>query len=407
MSWIRKYPTAPRTKESAPAPAPAPAPPVVQKPSLTILNDYLVLSKTPVQPEVPKTSTPPPSVQSRVQTAPPSSIRDENGNFLLFDIFIRRNVLYFVSTFYGTGLPKLQIVVDGIVPTEVAYDQGEPIRYFWLPVGERKEFSCRINGRQMILRPDVVDGRNRIYPLAIATLFKYETPKDIERFLTYYRAQGVAKFYLYYNGSTLPANLPTGNDILYKTWDFPYWNEKAQYKHNAQMTFLTSFRLRYSEANEWSAIIDLDEYILVNRANETILSFLNKSGWHLYQLKSYWARISDDERTVLVNSAPNPSQTKYIYKHFFKGMIGIHKPKPYREQDFLEGGHDSALQIAHIVNPEGKYQTAFSSNQNRESLIVEPGIVRSFLISLSPEPLLQPSQTQVQMQETQSTSTNI
>jgi hypothetical protein len=355
MSWIRRFPT-PQPKKSSepgsstplPNPIPIPSPPPAPLPVPTaraILQDYSEIMNS----------------SNLFNNSVQPSIRDENGQYLIVDYFIRRNILYLISTFTAKGTPKITLTIDGTAPTEVAYDEGEPARYFYIPIGDKKQFTCRINGKSYTLRPEVVDGRNRVNRFAIATLFKYETPAEIERFLAHYRIQGADKFYFYYNGPTIPENLPTGADIFYKTWDFPYWNQ-TQYIHLAQMTFLTSYRLRYHEANEWSALVDLDEYMLPGDGNTTLKKFLETTDQHLYRLESRWGAFSEDSSEIRFNPQAEPRMQKYIYKHFFKGLFGIHGPKLYRSEDYLEGKKDE-LFVVHIAN---------MANKDRTSNLTEP-----------------------------------
>lgn len=403
MSWIRKYPTATTSKlNNQPTLRPQPQP----------LAQPVIVQQTPRPQEQPVVvqqprQQPPPSrvllqtiddylTLSSYSTNTETSIRDSAGNFLIYDVFIRRNTLYLVSTFYAQGTPKINIFIDGVIPNEVAFDQGEPIRYFWMSVGNKKEFTCRINGITKTLKPEVIDGRNRVHKMAVATLFKYESPEDIQRFVSYYRKEGADQFYFYYNGAQLPEGLPKSGDINYKIWNFPYWNETT-YGHNAQMTFLTSYRLRYFEANEWNVMIDMDEYIFSKIPNKTILEYLNSSNWHLIRIQSHWAKVSEDNASVNINKMPTPRYNKYIYRHFFKPLFGIHSPKMFSNQEYLEGGDVNTLYIAHVTNMKNKYTTIYSTNNERESLLEVDAEVRP--IFSDPQPL--PAQTQVLQIETQ------
>jgi hypothetical protein len=304
---------------------------------------------------------------SQVQGA---TLRDEKGNLVIFDYFIRRQTLYLVSTFTGIASPQLSIQINGQTPNEVRFDQGEPVRYFWLPVGDAKQFTCRLNGRTQTIRPEIVDSTNRKHKLAVATLFKYETPEEVARFIKYYRNQGVDKFYFYFNGSSLPERMPQADDIFYKLWDFPYWNTNTAYSHLAQTTFLTSYRLRYHETNEWSIMVDLDEYVVTMDPSLRIIDYLNKTTYHLYNMESYWGGFRDDMMALIYNQTSQPKFNKYIYKHYFKGMFGVHGPKNFPREQYLEGEGPS-LHIVHIVN---------MNNKDRTSNVVEPLVERDVVV---------------------------
>ena len=412
MSWIRKYPTTWAVpKGPVPVPVPKTPLPIQQQPIQTTTQPQTTQPQTQVQ--TTQQQLQPVQDYSKIVnfigTLSPEqqgTVKDSTGTILIFDYFIRKNTLYLIATFTSQGLPKINLVIDGVIPTEIAYDQGEPIRYFFMPVGNKREFSCRLNGRTQTIRPEIVDCQNRIHKLAIATLFKFEGKEDIQRFLEYYRKQGVDMFYFYFNGPSLPEDFPKGSDIFYKLWNFPYWNT-TRYTHNAQMTFMASYRLRYFEANEWNLMIDLDEYVLSHIRDQPLVEYLMKSNWHLVKIRSHWAKLSEDGTTVIYNQESEKGREKYAYKHYFKPMFGIHSPKPYRSEEYLEGGDTNTLFLVHITNMKNMYTTELSTNLDREKWVTTDADSRVLFTSMQTPPPLPPSQTQVLPIKTEEISTNI
>ena len=180
-------------------------------------------------------------------------IRDATGQVIIYDIFVRDNICYLISTYHRQSDPPLNIVVNGCVAKEVGFKEYEPIRYFHVPV-LTPPTAVTINGvTHELTAPVPVVSRLGGGGIAVATLFKNDRA-FVSSAVDWYRAQGVEDFYFYFNGPTLPEGLPTGMGIHYGIWDFPYWNAQKypdSFNHGAQTTFLTMIRLRYMPYHSW------------------------------------------------------------------------------------------------------------------------------------------------------------
>ena len=261
-------------------------------------------------------------------------IYDEGGSIVVYDTFIRRGKLYFVSTFHNSVYPKFRIKVEGCKITEVALNEQEPVRYFVCDVGIKDKFNIYVNGNIHVLEPTVLAPLARRWKLAVATLFKFETVAMVERFLDYYRRQGVEMFYLYFNGSELPVGLVDDVDVCYRLWDFPYWNKPDfDYMHHAQSIFLTTIRLRHLDDCEWLALIDLDEFIyhhIEMRRSGRLLDYLEScKSYDVVRVRNHWSSCPEGGGpiTFVAESGTWLDRTKCIYRRSFNGQIAIHGPK--------------------------------------------------------------------------------
>jgi len=260
-------------------------------------------------------------------------IYDDGGSVIIYDSFIRRNKLYFISTFLSSVLPNFRIKVEGCKVTEVALNEQEPVRYFVCDVGEKRKFNIYINGNIFVLEPTVILPLTKRWRLAIATLFKFETVAMVERFLDYYRRQGVEMFYLYYNGPELPAGLVDDVDVCFRLWDFPYWNKPDfTYMHCAQSIFLTTVRLRHKDDCEWLALIDLDEFIYCDRVDKAgrLVDYLEScTSYDVVRVRNHWATCPDSGGPIkfAAESGDWLDRTKCIYRRSFNGQFAIHGPK--------------------------------------------------------------------------------
>jgi hypothetical protein len=268
-----------------------------------------------------------------------SVIYDEGGSLVVYDTFIRRGKLYFVSTFHNSVHPNFRIKVEGCKVTEVALNEAEPVRYFVCDIGKdnkdnKKQFNIYVNGNIHMLEPTVVLPLAKRWRLAVATLFKFETVAMVERFLDYYRRQGVDMFYLYFNGPELPAGLVDDVDVCYRLWDFPYWNKPDfTYMHYAQSIFLTTIRLRHLDDCEWLALIDLDEFLYYDiemGRSGRLLDYLETcKSYDVVRVRNHWSYCPDSGGpiTFTVESGDWLDRTKCIYRRTFNGHFAIHGPK--------------------------------------------------------------------------------
>jgi len=291
-------------------------------------------------------------------------IKDSGGTIIVYDTFIRKGRLYFISTYLRSNEPKFSLKVEGQKVTEVGLNEPEPVRYFYCDV-KAKELNLFINGDISTLRPEVLALTKKI-PLAIATLFKYESGAQIQRFLDYYRMMGVTAFYLYYNGAELPEDLPVDVDVFYRLWDFPYWNDvNMTYIHCAQSVFLTTVRFRHLPDCTWLALVDLDEFIYCDGG--PLVHYLRDLpvDYDVLRVRNFWSLCSDSGGPIRYNTVGGNwlDRTKCIYNGSFNGLFAIHGPKAY---GLFKEFKAEDLKLLHIVN---------GLHKERVELIKEPTLL--------------------------------
>jgi len=260
-----------------------------------------------------------------------STIYNYNGAVIIYDFFIRNQKIYFISTFWSPVQPAFHLRIENVKLQEFGLNQQEPVRYISGFVGEKKKFNLYVNGFLHNITPVVLTLISVLHKLAIATLFKYETSGMVQRFITYYRAQGCTMFYLYFNGPVLPADLPTGPDIQYRLWDFIYFLQDTEYRHCAQSVFLTTVKFRHLPDCEFLALIDMDEFIYNIDSSVLLVDYLAglSDVVDVIKIQNHWSTCSDSGGPIMYNSEGLGflHRTKCIYRRSFKGHFAIHEPK--------------------------------------------------------------------------------
>lgn len=285
-------------------------------------------------------------------------IYDYRGKVLVYDFFIRDSTLYFISTFENSNGPELTIKIGAqTVQTikETALKEPEPVRYFSCPYTGPERIVAVINGCSLSLSVPIVKPLR--HGLAICTLFKHESPADVLRFVEYYRMQGVTAFYLYYNGPLRAlVNMPQDYDIIYKAWDFNYWNTGSGYRHCAQSVFLTMVRCRYLASCDWLALIDLDEFI---SGSQLLSDYLKGcADVDVIRIRNYWS--TRDGQSLLYSAVPGTwtDRTKCIYRGSFRGEFAIHGPKvrckPICYYKELQAADLKLLHVIDVLHPDRK-----------------------------------------------------
>lgn len=280
-------------------------------------------------------------------------LTDDSGRTLIYDAFVCGGILYLVSTYYHYKKgPPLDIIVNGIRATEVGLNEYEPVRYFHVPIGNRELSTITINGKDVtaIIRPERLPQKPKRGGFAVATLFKYDHA-FIPDMLRWYRAQGCVAFYLYFNGPGLPSELPVGEDIHYRLWNFRYWNpgdyrdKETGWLHAAQTAFMTTVRLRHMPEHDWTALVDIDEHIMSKSRLADLLAEVPPE-IQVVRAPCHWARRDEDGGfTYAATPDPRGVRSKCIYRGSYCGLCGVHNPK-----DTTALLDHPELQMLHITN---------------------------------------------------------
>lgn len=278
---------------------------------------------------------------------------DKKGRVLIYDAFIKGGCLYLVSTYYHyKDAPSMDVRVNGVRAKEYGANEYEPVRYFCAPVVAGVPLSITINGSVLTLTvtPTVLDEPPK-GGFAVATLFKNDY-QYMSAMIDWYRAQGCTAFYLYFNGGDLPAGLPVGPDIHYRSWNFRYWNpgdyrdKETGWVHAAQTAFLTAVRLRHMPDHDWIALVDIDEHVRSADGRRLVDALAAvPANVQVARVPCHWARREGD----VIHYAKRPEglgvRTKCIYRGSYTGLCGIHKPK-----DMSAMVDRPDIQMLHVVN---------------------------------------------------------
>jgi hypothetical protein len=285
------------------------------------------------------------------------AITDVNGNVVMYDHFIRKNTLYLVSTFHSSSDPALDIMLGDVRLSEVSFNEAEPVRYFMCPLSddssssERRSFNVTIDGVAYYITPEVVPERDTKYKLAVTTLFKNESAAMVKRFVSYYRGQGAEVFYLYYNGDAVPDSMPRLPGVVYLTWGYPYQIDTTEWIGVAQVTALTSFRLRYWDDCDWVAIVDMDEYVYNINESVRLVDYLSKKteSANAVCVQNYWASVPKLGGKISYSAQGMGwlERTKWIYNTAFRGHFSVYRPKGDGEPNKL---FCEDLRLLHIIN---------------------------------------------------------
>ena len=292
-------------------------------------------------------------------------ILNTNNKTIIFDYFIRKSNLYLISTYWSSknryiseSTPKLNITINKNKVEEHGFDENEPLRFFKYKLNSKIKLplTLSINNNDYFIMPETIKPLKNKHKFAIATLFKNETSEWIQRFINYYKKQGVDAFYFYYNGplKDMANNLPQGKNIFYIIWDYQYWYEDIKYKHFAQTTFLMDFRLKYYDDNEFVAMIDLDEYIYNSLDSRTVYECIKDLNKDIIVVANHWSTLVNNELKYNINSSGWEKRTKVIYNTKYQGYFGIHwiKPKKSINDRLVKSTNLKLLHVIDVLHPE-------------------------------------------------------
>ena len=269
----------------------------------------------------------------------------KNISCKIYDIFIRSGNIYIISTLITKNDPPVKVYVNNTMLIEYSINEWEPMRYFCGPVPAEENLIITVNNilYKQCNKNDIeeVIPVEKKHKLAFATLFKDDYP-FLDTMIDHYRKQGVDYFYLYYNGSKLPENLPMGSDIMYKLWDIqPYLWKSSEWWHNAQTSFLAMFQQKYFKDNEWIILADLDE-LIINYSGCKITDVLNITNSQVVKARNHWAKLSNTKITY--SSIHTEKIEKCIYRGSYKDWLGIHRPRNYTVSE------SNSLRMLHVIN---------------------------------------------------------
>jgi hypothetical protein len=287
------------------------------------------------------------------------------GNILFYDVRLIDSVLYLITyqgKFFEPDINKLSIHCNGenLKLKNFKYDEPEPMS--WIEGYLNKEYTeynfkikyedCEYDIKINNIKSKIENG------ICISTLFKddYEL---IEIFTKYYKLQGVNKFYLYYNGdmNKVYHKLYKSDDIIYKEWNYVYFNHQSKYYPNishAQMTCMTLAKIEHSKFHEYIMMNDLDEFVA--HCDMKLIDYFNKGV--IVQSRRFfnnWAvieKIEDDKIYIYYNKNFNCERGKLVYHHSFEGGYSIHRNKVHPGIKLYTYLDDNKLNMLHVASTE-------------------------------------------------------
>jgi hypothetical protein len=289
--------------------------------------------------------------------------------YLFADLYIQGKKLYLISHYYKPTLSSLALdfcdvriwqgseheITDSRI--ESGLNKYEPCRIveYSLKAEEEKEYSILVAykgvRKSFIVHPDCIPKHKFI----MATLFQGDFV-NIDLTYRYYKTQGVDQFILYYNGalSDIQNLLPRHEDIVYGSWDFPYWTNDELDNHHAQTMFLTMARHRYRAHCEFMLLNDLDEFVACRAdsvgTDKNVLDYLESKQKNVFIVPNLFCKLQHD--ATMVTLIPDDVEWGYgrrnktIYRRDYSGFVGVHLPKLSDSIQYL----DSNLIMYHIVN---------------------------------------------------------
>jgi len=197
--------------------------------------------------------------------------------YLFFDMFYKNNNLYLISPIYiqPFNTDDIHIIVNQkelIVTEKHVKDCAEPVAIYiyaganagagtgagTVPINVTVTF-LNIT-KTYVLQHHITRQNNEV---AVTTLFKDDYAL-FPVFYDYYKKQGVAHFYMYYNGISSPQikHLFRVANVTLIDWDVPYWTPKNNYTHHAQPGQMHHALYRYGkDIRQYMMFCDFDEYL--------------------------------------------------------------------------------------------------------------------------------------------------
>ena len=193
----------------------------------------------------------------------------------------------------------------------------------------------------------------------------------INAYVNHHRQLGVERFYLYYNGETLPSSLPKLEGVIYCTWPYDYMVENMHY---AQLGAMTDMLYRAKHFAEYVLFNDLDEFVVWN-SKTPLREFIVCNKSDVYGFLNNFVLLNDTmidtfiERKAYTKSYALPfgRRSKCIVRSSALSIMGVHKPMNMDNLDVCVLA-PPMCELLHICNAPGRNNYSISEKTIRESL---------------------------------------
>lgn len=270
-----------------------------------------------------------------------------NGEYVFMDMFCRNRELVLICSFYIDT--KLLSVVFNKTPLIVKekYEKDYEkviILIFDLPVETTNMIDITVTYSEVVKQYSLQYTRQeKKYKLVLSTLFKDDYDL-LDKFINYYKLQGVEHFYLYYNGDISNLKIDkTIADVTFIEWDYNYWIELGP--HYAQPGQIHDSLYKYGiPLSDYMIFNDLDEYMYIE--NRTIIDYIIENpNVDTIMFLNRWADTNDEYynnslksieplKKIIVDKKilQKNNRSKCIHKTDSVNMLHIHHCHTYNKK---------------------------------------------------------------------------
>jgi hypothetical protein len=235
-----------------------------------------------------------------------------NGEYYIYSMFSINGKLVLLCPLYSADIPDIKVnlpEIDRII-------KGPEEAIMILIYDSDASVSITIEGETRYFN---ICNETKVKDkwLTAATLL-YDDYHLLPLWYKYYKQLGVEHFYLYYNGSKLPADIFQADDITYIIWNIKYWTGDAVWRHHAQPLQMNHALWKYGCETEYMIFADLDEYMIITDALEPHDRIM---------FNSHWAMSTSTFRSlnrVYYDKTGIPERNKCIYRTSSVKHVPIH-----------------------------------------------------------------------------------
>lgn len=279
--------------------------------------------------------------------------------------------------------------VNGRVANRVSfYDAeiyaGEPYNDICVIEAELNNDGCReielmLNG--YVRNMPMVQQDTEAVDLVAMTLFKDDVDL-VPGYVEHYKALGVERFWLYYNGTLALEALPVLEGVTYIAWPYAYMVDK---KHYAQLGAMTDMLYMARHAGvKYVLYNDLDEFIIWRPKHMSLKDFVLGGGFDVYGVLNNFVFVEDGEaalREQLLAGAYTKSfqmefghRSKCIVRpEAISTLMGVHMPMTMDEKTTericVMGG--PMCEMLHVCNVPGRIHVSFKEDGKRRLLALK------------------------------------
>lgn len=254
------------------------------------------------------------------------TIRDANGNIVVFDIFLRNHLLVAICP-HDIDIPQIKYESKLLIPKDhfeckkwepfhiLTYDLSSPTdQYVTIDVNNQ---TIVLYHQQVKLTTNIVATHLNLYQIQYTPIWQ-----------SYMSKSGIDDFILYYNGNDDAMDNYASDNVLVIRWPFPYRLEHQPRNSYAQIAQLNHALYKYGCFANYIANIDVDEFPLITVSQQSLLKQNQING---ILFANQW--IDDRNGTIYVSHRYQNYRSKYIVAVNAVKALRIHKPWEWNHFD--------------------------------------------------------------------------